>query len=297
MEVVHIPLDRVKLGSVRSRRHMEEHRLEELTSSFQQTGILQPIIVRRCGESGYVLIAGERRLQAARNLQYDTIPAVIHSEDRSVRQIQLVENLQREELNPLDRAEAVDHFMKEEGLSKTAAAKRIGIPRTTLNDWLSILDVDEQYQQAVLNNYYGGSSPLTGSHISLARRFSEKMENPALFRVALDAILYYGLTRSETKKILDMVAGRKDISIDEAVRAVRLIPRERGDNRQWEWDVETLVSYLARSGDYLVKTRDDYLDDLSVEQRQELLRQTRALKKLLDEILEKVPGDNDTQVS
>ncbi len=290
MKVEQVPMADVVLGNQRSRRHIQEQGLEELAQSFEQIGVLQPVIVQRQSDGCYLLVAGERRYLAAQTLDLTTIPAVIQSSDRSIRHVQLVENLQREDLNPIDRAEAVHHFMEEEKLNKSQTAKKLGVPRTTLTDWLSILDLPEKYQQAVLNNHYGGSSPLTGSHISLARRLADKLGSEGMFEVALDAVLYYSLTRAETKKVFHMVANRTDFSIEKAVRAVRLFPMGDRVAEDWEWDVDTLVSFLSRSGDYLVKTKDDYIADLDEEQAQELQRQSLALRKLLDEVLEKVSG-------
>lgn len=293
MKVEQVPLADVVLGKQRSRRHIPEKGLEELAESFKQTGILQPVIVQQTSDGGYLLVAGERRYLAARALQLTEIPAVIQSANRSIRQVQLVENLQREDLNPIDRAEAVRYFMVEEDLNKSQTAKKLGVPRTTLTDWLAILDLPEKYQQAVLNNHFGGSSPLTGSHISLARRFADKMDSEGMLEVALDAVIYYELTRSEAKKVFQMVASRTDFSIEKAVRAVRLLPMGERPAEDWQWDVDTLVSYLSRSGDYLVKTKDDYLEHLEEEQLEELQRQSRALRKLLDEVLRKVAKQED----
>lgn len=115
---------------------------------------------------------------------------------------------------------------------------------------------------------------------------------------ALDAVLYYGLTRSETRKVLDLVVAAKDISITEAVRKVRLIPQSSKTHQPLEnWHLDKLVGYLAQSGDYLVKTKVSHLQRLDGEQRFELIRYSRALQNLLNQVLFEMEGSENQKAS
>lgn len=291
MQVIDIPVESIVISDDFVRTHLKERSILELAESLTDVGMLQPILVTM--EDGqYQLVAGYRRLLAVKETGNSSIPAIILSPDVNVLQVQLVENLQREELNPLDKALAVRRFIQSGNFSKVEAGKKLGVPRTTLNEWLNLLEVEEKYQQAVLNNFYGGSSPLTISHISLAKRFGDKLNSSRMINVALDAIIYYKLTRSETKKALDLVLHSHDLSVEEAVRKVRLVPRQKQkESQKSEWSVETMVDFLAKSGQYMVKCKPEDLAHLNNQQRQELLRQSSALTKLLREMVQKVASD------
>lgn len=294
MELIKLAIEEIILPEKMIRSCYSDQSMLDLANSIEEVGILQPIVVMEANEK-YLLVAGARRVEACKRLGQKYIPAVILSGDLSVRQMQIVENIQREQLNPVDRAVAIKLLMEEDKLTKTEVSRRIGVPRTTVNDWLDILTVDERFQQAVINNYYGGSSPLTISHISLARRFAKKLQSEKLVPVVLDAVIYYSLSRGETRKVLQIVRSAKNYSLEAAIRKVRLSPgADTQVNGQEEWQVEKLLSSLSRSGDYLVKTSSDNLAQLSTGERHELVRRTNALRKLLDQVILEVHTEDET---
>lgn len=105
----------------------------------------------------------------------------------------------------------------------------------------------------------------------------------------MDAVLYYSLSRNETRKVLKLVADAKNLSIDQAVRKVRLIPQERDrEAKAPAWTVEQLMSSLSKSGDYLVKADFQHLHALSEKQKQEVIRKAKALQQLLNDMIEKI---------
>lgn len=289
MDIIQLPIEQIVLPDIQLRSEICEQKLSELANSIEAVGLLQPILVME-KQQKYQLVSGTRRFVACKQLGEKIIPAIVLSSDQSIRQIQIIENVQREDLNPVDRAVVIKLLLEEKQMSKTQLSYQLGVPRTTLNDWLAIIDLNPHYQQAVVNNYYGGSSPLTLSHISLAKRFAKKMGSSKLVNAVLDAVLYYGINRTETRKVLKLVACAKDLSIDQAVRKVRLIPKERqhSSSRDNEWHWDTLVSSLTKSGDYLVKTNRSKLLELTLEQRQELVRKSKALQKLLDQVVQEI---------
>ncbi|NLM54044.1 MAG: ParB/RepB/Spo0J family partition protein, partial [Firmicutes bacterium] len=218
-QIVELSIDQIRLGNS-MRSFYQEEGVQGLADSMEEVGLLAPILVRQVGDH-YELVTGRRRYEAARRNGYETISAVVLSPDLSVRQVQLVENLQREDLNPIDKAHAVQAFIEEGGFSKSEAAARLGVPRTTLTDWLQVLDVPAKYKAAVMSNFYGGQSALTASHITLAKRFAQKVNSPQMLEVILDGVLDYGLSRAETKRVIDMMLRSRDLSFEKAVQLVR----------------------------------------------------------------------------
>jgi len=287
-QIVELPLEKIRLGK-NLRTFHQEGGVQGLADSLEEVGLLAPILVKPDGED-YLLVAGTRRYEAAKYNGYQTIPAIILSDKESVRQVQLVENLQREDLNPIDKAHAVQAFMEEGGYSKSAAAAKLGVPRTTLTDWLQVLDVPAKYQAAVMSNFYGGRSALTASHITLAKRFAQKVNSPQMLEVILDGVLDYGLSRAETKEVTDMMLRARDLSLEHAVEIVRRKPRKSTGHggQTGRWRVQEVVASLSQSGDYLVKFRPDDLAELSEKDRRELLRTSRALMYLLQDVTEKI---------
>lgn len=229
MQVVQINLDDIELDESQARKNFDQGKIESLARSIEEVGQLQPVIVFRQEEEGkYLLVAGERRYRAIRHLGREDIAAVvIEDQDYSLKQIQLIENLQREDLDPLEKALSIKRFMEEEGLNKTDVSKKLGVPRTTLTEWLNILEVSEKYQQAVVDNYQGKDSPLTLSHISLAKALAHKTKNPMKKNELLDVILKHGLNRKETRWLVLLHDKYPGISMDEAVSAI-LMKREKG---------------------------------------------------------------------
>jgi ParB family transcriptional regulator, chromosome partitioning protein len=124
------------------REHFDEDALAALTASVREIGILQPILVRRVGESEYELIAGERRWRAARRAGLDTLPAIVRdaSEGESLQQA-LIENLNREELNPLEEAAGYQQLIEDFGFTHEQLSTRVGKSRVTITNALRLFQL------------------------------------------------------------------------------------------------------------------------------------------------------------
>ena len=134
------------------RLQMSNENLEELTESIKVHGILQPIILRPEG-IGYEIVAGERRWRAAQNAGLSTIPAIIEEVDEQERiEIALIENLQREDLNPLDLAKGIQRLMLDFKLTQENISKRLGKKRPTIANILRLLDLPQEIQALLENN-------------------------------------------------------------------------------------------------------------------------------------------------
>jgi ParB family chromosome partitioning protein len=134
------------------RKHFDESKLQELAESIKEKGILEPLIVRRI-DQGYELIIGERRWRAAQKAGLKEVPVVVkEAEGREVLEISLIENLQREDLNPIEAAEAFKHLIEEFNISQEDLSKRIGKDRTTITNTLRLLKLPLEIRDQLLQN-------------------------------------------------------------------------------------------------------------------------------------------------
>lgn len=148
--VLMIPVNRVYSNArLQPRKFFETSSLDELAQSIREQGILQPLIVRQAGE-GFELIAGERRLRAGKLAGLKEVPAVIRkADDRTVLELMLVENLQREDLNPIDEARGFEQLIQEFELTQESAASRVGKGRVVVANALRLLKLPQSVQLMV----------------------------------------------------------------------------------------------------------------------------------------------------
>jgi len=147
--VVDVPIDRVASSPFQPRTSIDEAELETLAESVRAHGIIQPILVTETLD-GYELIAGERRLRAARLAGLDRIPAVVRQlADREQLELALVENVQREDLNPLEEARAYRQLIDEFGFTQEQLAARVSRARSSVANTLRLLDLDASVQTAL----------------------------------------------------------------------------------------------------------------------------------------------------
>jgi ParB family chromosome partitioning protein len=147
-----VPVDRVRRNPHQPRVAFDEESLAELTASIAAHGVLQPIVVREAADGGYELIAGERRLRAARAAGLGEIPAVIReSGTNELLELALVENLQRSDLNPIEEANAYRELIDRFGLSHEAVARQVGKSRVAVSNALRLLDLAAETRQAIVD--------------------------------------------------------------------------------------------------------------------------------------------------
>jgi ParB family chromosome partitioning protein len=142
--LVHLPVDAIAANPDQPRRHFEPERLAELAASVRAYGLLQPLVVRHVA-GGFELIAGERRLRAARMAGLAEVPAVVREADEQARmEIARVETVQREDLTPLEEAEAYRRLLEEHGLTQDEVARRVGKSRPAVANSLRLLGLPEE---------------------------------------------------------------------------------------------------------------------------------------------------------
>jgi len=144
-----LPIEAVQRNPEQPRKRFEEARLEELAASIREHGIVEPILVRRDGP-GYRILAGERRWRAAQRAGLKEVPAILRdASDREAFELALVENLQREDLNPIEEAEAYDVLVRDHGLTQEEVAERVGKDRSTVANALRLLRLPAEVRDLV----------------------------------------------------------------------------------------------------------------------------------------------------
>lgn len=150
-QIQDIELDKIVPNRYQPRREFSDDSIKELAETLDKDGLLQPIVVREDGEDHYEIIAGERRYRAAKRLNWETIPAIVNNmNDDQAASLALIENLQREDLNPIDEAKAYTNLMKLNDLTQTALAKDMGKSQSYVANKLRLLKLDDDVQKALI---------------------------------------------------------------------------------------------------------------------------------------------------
>jgi ParB family transcriptional regulator, chromosome partitioning protein len=196
-EVQHLRLDAIVPNRYQPRQTFSSQDLAELALSLKQSGLLQPVLVRRKGDGIYELISGERRWRAAREAGLETIQAVIRncSDEESIL-LALVENLQREDLNPMEMARAYQRMMNEFGLTQDIIAQRVGCERSSIANVVRLLNLPIEVQQLI------ETDQLSTGHAKVILGISSSSEQQ---RVA-QLVVSRNLSVRETEKILESSA-------------------------------------------------------------------------------------------
>lgn len=153
--VLQVPIDRISANPYQPRQTFDQARLDELARSILEKGVIQPVTVRRKnGQGEYELIAGERRLRAARQTGYQTIPAIVMavSSPEEMMELSLIENIQRDDLNPIHEARAYLRLQEECHLTQEEVATRVGKNRTTVANTLRLLKLPVEVQKCLLSD-------------------------------------------------------------------------------------------------------------------------------------------------
>ena len=149
-----LKLSQVKPSRFQPRIQFSKERLQELANSIKEKGVIQPIIVRTVDNENFELIAGERRLRAAKHLGLEEIPAIVRRiPDAEVLEISIIENIQREELNSLEEAKAYKRLAEEFGLTQDSIAQKVGKDKSSVSNLLRILNLPEKIQSYLSQNF------------------------------------------------------------------------------------------------------------------------------------------------
>jgi ParB family chromosome partitioning protein len=192
-----LPIAELENNPFQPRKHFDEAALEELASTIREHGILTPVVARRVAD-GFQIIAGERRIRAARLAGLTRVPTIIkEANDAQALEMALVENLQREDLNPLEAAHAYQRLVEEFGLTQEELAGRLGRDRSSVANSLRLLRLPKKIQEDV------AAGSITEGHA----RALLGLERPADQLKARDIVVKRGLTVRATEALVRRLRG------------------------------------------------------------------------------------------
>ena len=219
-----LPIDAIRPSPFQARTSFDEQELAGLAQSIRENGLLQPISVRKTADGSYELVAGERRLRACKLAKMQTIPAILcnYSDERTAA-LGLLENLQRENLNPFEQAQGLRDILVLWDCTQAEAAKRLGMAQPTLANKLRLLQLTGDQRQFVLDNN------LTERHARAVLRLPENRRSEALINIAKRRLnarqtdLYIEQLLNSTAKGRHRISMVKDVrifvnTIDHAIR-------------------------------------------------------------------------------
>ena len=181
-QIQDLPLARIHPNRFQPRHAFSSESISELAQTLREEGLLQPIIVREDGEE-YEIIAGERRFRAAQSLGWEKIPAIVNNlSDQQTASLALIENLQREDLNPIDEATAYENLMELNSLTQAQLAKDIGKSQSYVDNKLRLLKLDPQIQEAL------ASGAITARHGRALLALSSDQQKQALEQILSDKL-------------------------------------------------------------------------------------------------------------
>ncbi len=183
VSVLSVEIEKIKFSRFQPRTVINDEKLDELKESILSQGIIQPLIVRQTAGGGYELIAGERRLRAARLAGLEQAPVVVKEvSDEEINKIGLIENLQREDLNPIDEARGIQRLQKEFNLTQDDLGKSLGKSRAAVANSIRLLqlskEVQDLLQEGVLN--MGHARPLLSLPEGIQESFAKKISKNGL---------------------------------------------------------------------------------------------------------------------
>ena len=203
-DVQHLRVDAIVPNRYQPRQMFSPQELEELTASLKESGLLQPILVRRKGDGIYELISGERRWRAAKAAGLETIQAVIRNcgDEESV-VLALVENLQRADLNPMEMARAYHRMMNEFGLTQDIIARRVGCERSSIANIIRLIQLPSEIQQLIESNQ------LSLGHAKVILGLTGQIEQLRVAQLVVSKVL----SVRETEKLIgSLLTGKRRVA-------------------------------------------------------------------------------------
>ncbi len=192
VRIEEIPINEIEFNPNQPRKHFDQETFQELVSSIKEFGVIQPIVVRPKGAS-YEVVAGERRLKAAKEAGLKVVPAVIKkSSDSESLEIALIENLQREDLNAVEEAEAYRQLLEKFNLTQEELAEKVGKGRATITNALRILALPQSIKQLIIDG------KLSSGHARALLSLSEESKQVKL----AERIITEGLTVRQTESLV-----------------------------------------------------------------------------------------------
>jgi ParB family chromosome partitioning protein len=258
-KIVFLKAEEVRPNPYQPREEFDAESLEELTQSIREKGIIQPILVRRRGDL-YELIAGERRFRAANSLGIKEIPAIIKDvDDEESLEISLIENIQRQELNPIEEARAYQYLIDKFGLTQETVSDVVGKARVSVTNTLRLLKLPQEIQDEIKKgrlSFAHGRALLEVDDANKQRYLTQQIISKGLSVRELELMLKKTRPRGAKQKI----AKERDVSIaakEEALQhvlgtKVRIVRQRKRGHIQIEFysneDMDRIISILLEKG-------------------------------------------------
>ena len=190
-DIVEIPLTEIRSNPYQPRKEFDEQSLREFADSIKEHGVIQPIIVKK-SIKGYEIIAGERRTRASKMAGKETIPAIVREfTDQEMMEIALIENIQREDLNPIEEAEALAKIIESNNMTQEEASRKFGKSRSHITNILGLLSLPEKTKK------YVREGKISMGHA----RVLSKLSDPDQINELANLIIEDGLSVRETEKL------------------------------------------------------------------------------------------------
>jgi len=194
-----LPISQIESCASQPRKNFDEDKLEELAESIRLHGVIQPLTVRKLGSGYYQIIAGERRWRAARLAGLSEVPAlVIEADDRKAMELAMIENLQREDLNPMEEAQGYKSLVEQYGMTQEQAAQRVGKSRSAVANAMRLLQLADPVRALVEEN------KLSAGHARALLPLS-----PAMQKKAADTVLNSHLSVRQTEQLVKRLQAEK----------------------------------------------------------------------------------------
>ena len=237
--MVELPLNELRPNPYQPRKTFDEVSLQELANSIQHAGVFQPIIVRKSTVKGYEIIAGERRYRASKLAKKTEIPAIIREfNEEQMMEVAVLENLQREDLTPLEEAEAYNTLMEKLNLTQTQVSERLGKSRPYIANYLRLLGLPGKVKLMLQD----GSLSMGQARTLLAVKDEEKLMELA------EKTVKEGLTVRQLEQLVAQINGKKPKKAKKQTNPYEPYIKQTENLLQEKFGTKVAVKANAKSG-------------------------------------------------
>lgn len=260
-KLVELEIDKIKPNPFQPRESLNPEKLNELANSIREKGLIQPIVVRK-SSTGFELIAGDRRLKAARSVGLKLIPALVKENltKAGMLELTLIENIQREDLNPIEAARSYRRLVNELGVSQNDISNRVGKERSTIANTLRLLSLPESIQQLILKEQLSeghARAILAAKDVDQQIILARRIVREGLSVREAEGLVYPKLKKRERKRRLRVLAPRLQ-QVEDRLKeffgtSVRIVQRKKRGRIEIEFysddDLDRILEILKLGTD------------------------------------------------